>query len=151
MQLESIDKYGRIRPFRRGDRLEDGEILRVPLTFMDAAARAGRDVLALKYGLTDSQSQLRGFVRGYANLDGTTPRALADAAAEAYEEKRARLHTTSRQRDVAVADDTSPGVRVTSATDTPPAQDAAQGARALAYKSWQERNVRISNAWRIRS
>jgi hypothetical protein len=89
MQLEVVNRHGHVRPLRRGDRLADGEYLRVPHTFMDAAA----------------QKPPHGFVRGYAFAD-VTPQRDQDAAAEAYEARRTRLQNAWRKN---AADDNAPG------------------------------------------
>jgi hypothetical protein len=135
MQLEVIDNYGRVRPYRRGDRLADGERLRVPLTFMDAAARATRDALVQKYGWHDHQPR-GGFVRGYAFADTTPPRSSRDAAAIAYKERFARLENAWR-KDAAADDARTQCV------------DAAQ-ARALADRAWLDKKERLQNSWRVR-
>jgi hypothetical protein len=81
MGLEVVNRHGHVRPLRRGDRLADGEYLRVPHTFMDAAA----------------QKPPQGFVRGYASADVTPQRDVQDAAAEAYEARRVRLENAWRK------------------------------------------------------
>jgi hypothetical protein len=133
-QLEAIDKFGRVRPLRRGEHLADGERLRVPLTFMDAAARATRDALAAKYGWHDHQTP-QGFVRGYAFGDTTPPRSSQDEAAEAYEAKRARLQDAWHKKHQDAADDAPP-----------PTQDA----RAVADRAWLDKKERLQNSWRMK-
>src|SRR5262245_59275687 len=134
MQLEVIDKFGRVRPFRRGDHLADGEVLRVPLTFMDAMTR---DALAQKYGrhaVTDHQP--RGFVRGYAFADTTPPRSAQADAAAAYEEKRQNLQRGSRRHNADAGDD---DVLL-------PTQEA----RAVADRAWLDKKERLQNSWRMK-
>jgi hypothetical protein len=135
MQVEVIDKFGRVRPYRHGDHLEDGETLRVPHTFMDAAARVTRDALTLKYGWRDHQPQ-GGFRRGYAFVDTTPPRELQDAAARAYEERRDRLANAWRKNDKDATDDDA----------LLPTQDA----RAVADQAYRDKCERLQNAWRMR-
>ena len=132
-QVEVIDKFGRVRFIRRGESLADGEHLRVPLMFMDAATRAAHDALAQRFGLSDSQPT-RGYKRGYQTFDATPPRSSQDEAALAYEEKRARYG--SRRREVVGAADA-------------PVQcaDAAQ-ARALADAAYRDKCARLACAWR---
>jgi hypothetical protein len=67
--------------------------------FMDAAARAGHDALAAKYGrraVVDHQP--RGYVRGYQNFDAEPPRSAMDAAAEAYEARSRRMSEAWRTK-----------------------------------------------------
>jgi hypothetical protein len=136
MQIEVIDKFGRVRPYRRGDRLEDGERLYMPHVFMDAAARAVRDALAAKYGHVMTDSQPRGYVRGYAFADTTPPRRLQDAAALAYEERRDRLANAWRKNHRDATEDDAPL----------PTRDA----RADADRAWLDKKERLQNGWRMK-
>jgi hypothetical protein len=133
--IEIIDKYGRRRRARRGEVPADGETIHVPTILMDAAARVTRDALAQRYGWHNHQPP-RGFVRGYAFADTTAPPNVKDAAAEAYEAKRAYLQNAWRKN---------------AAEDDPPAQctDAAQ-ARADADQAWLDKKERLQNGWRIK-
>jgi hypothetical protein len=70
-QVEVINRFGHPRPYRRGDRLEDGEFIRVPTIFMDARTRRA---LTEKFGWCDHQPQ--GGRRGY-HFDVATPRATS--------------------------------------------------------------------------
>jgi hypothetical protein len=92
--------------------VRDREAVSVPMHFMDAARR------------------------GY-HFDAASPaRNIQDAAAEAYEARRARLQNAWRKND---------------ADDDTPAQcaDAAQ-ARALADRAWLDKKERLQNSWRIK-
>lgn len=133
--IEIIDKHGRRRRARRGEVPGDGETVYVPHQFMDAAARVTRDALAQKYGWHDHQPQ-RGFRRGYAFADTTPPRDVQDAAAEAYEAKRAYLQNAWRKNHQAAADDDA----------LLPTQDA----RAVADRAWLEKKERLQNSWRMK-
>jgi hypothetical protein len=132
MQVEVINKHGRARPYRRGDRLEDGERLRVPHTFMDAATR---DALRQKYGWCDHQLP-QGGRRGY-HFDVASPaRNVQDAAAEAYEAKRAYLQNAWRKNHQDAADDDA----------LLPTRDA----RADADQAYRDKCERLQNAWRLK-
>jgi hypothetical protein len=133
MQLEVIDKFGRVRPLRRGESLADGDRLRVPHMFMDAVSRDARDTLVQKYGWHDHQPQ--GFRRGYAFADTTPPRNAQEDAAAAYDERSARLQNAWRKNHRVVADDAPP---------------ATQDARAVADRAWQDKKQRLQNSWRNR-
>jgi hypothetical protein len=139
MQLEVIDKFGRVRSLRRGERLADGERIRVPHAFMDAASREARDALESKHGrraIVDHQE--RGFRRGYQTIDATPARAAHDAAAEAYEDRSRRLENAWRKNH---RDDAARAPLST--------QDAAQ-ARVLADSAYEDKKQRLQNAWRNR-
>jgi hypothetical protein len=129
MQLEVIDKFGRVRPYRRGDHLADGERLRVPPTFMDAATR---DALVQKYGWHPQG----GFRRGYHFDVASPPRNVQDAAAEAYEAKRAYLQNAWRKNHQDAADDDA----------LLPMRDA----RADADQAYRDKCERLQNAWRLK-
>jgi hypothetical protein len=133
--IEIIDKYGRRRRARRGDVPGDGETVHVPHQFMDAAARVTRDALAQKYGWHDHQPP-RGFVRGYAFADTTPPRNVQDAAAEAYEAKRAYLQNAWRKTHQDATEDDAPL----------PTRDA----RADAEQAWLDKKQRLQNGWRMK-
>jgi hypothetical protein len=98
---------------------------------MDAAAHVTRDALAAKYGHVITDSQPRGFRRGYAFADTTPQRELKDAADEAYEAKRAYMQNAWRKD--ATDDDALP---------------PTQHARAVADRAYAERTKRMQNAWR---
>ena len=130
--IEIIDKYGRRRRARRGEVAADGETIHFPAQFMDGAARAAHDALAQKYGWHDHQPQ--GGRRGY-HFDVASPAGdVKDAAAEAYEAKRAYLQNAWRKNHQDAADD---DVLL-------PTQDA----RAVADRAYEDRKVWLSNAWR---
>jgi hypothetical protein len=133
--IEIIDKYGRRRRARRGEVPGDGETVHVPQQFMDAMTRVTRDALTLKYGWRDHQPQ-GGFRRGYAFADTTPPRQLQDAAALAYEAKRARLQNAWRKNHQDATDD---DVLL-------PTQDA----RAVADQAWLDKKERLQNGWRMK-
>jgi hypothetical protein len=133
--IEIIDKYGRRRRARRGEVPADGETIHVPTILMDAAARAARDALAQKYGWHDQQPR-GGFRRGYAFADTTPPRKVQDAAAEAYEAKRAYLQNAWRKNHQNATEDDDPL----------PTRDA----RADADQAWLDKKERLQNGWRMK-
>jgi hypothetical protein len=133
--IEIIDKYGRRRRARRGEVPGDGESIHVPFQFMDAAARATHDALVQKYGCCDRKPQ-GGFVRGYAFADTTAPRNVQDAAAEAYEAKRAYLQNAWRKNHQNATEDDGPL----------PTRDA----RADADRAWLDKKERLQNGWRMK-
>jgi hypothetical protein len=126
MKLEVIDKNGNVRQYHPGDRLEDGESLRVPQQFMDAAPSFG---FSTKFsdGSTDHTSPHR---PGYRFADVDNPARLE--ATKAYEEKRARVQDQWRK----------PPARSDAAP--PPPSDA----RAIADRAWEDKRQRISNAYK---
>jgi hypothetical protein len=81
----------------------------------------------------DSAAQPQARVRGYAFADVASGRSQ-DAAAEAYESKRAYLRDAWRK-------DTQDNANQS--------QDAAQ-AKGLADSAWQDKKQRLANAWRGR-
>jgi hypothetical protein len=131
MQPEAIDKFGNVRPFRRGDLLADGERLNVPLTFMDANTRAVHDALA-------SKTQPRyGFRRGYAFADAL--RASHDAcedAASAYDARSERLQNAWRK------DHQQDGGHASQRAST------LDELRTAAEDAYRGRSERLANAWR---
>jgi hypothetical protein len=156
--IEVTDRHGHRRRARPGEVAQDGETFFFPQQFMDAAA-----VLAEKYNrhaVADHRPQAR--VRGYAFTDNTTVAQDArEAAAHAYEEKRARFDSLRRDallstQDAALAYEER-RARIANAwqnkqqnADAPARpQDAAQ-AKGLADGAWQEKKARLQNAWRTR-
>jgi hypothetical protein len=135
-EIEIIDKHGRRRRARRDEVPADGETIHVPVQFMDAAARVTRDALAQKYGWHDHQPPQGGFRRGYAFADTTPPRNVQDAAAKAYEAKRAYLQNAWRKNHQDAADDDA----------LLPTQDA----RADANQAWLDKKERLQNGWRLK-
>jgi hypothetical protein len=134
-EIEIIDKHGRRRRARRGEVPGDGETVHVPHQFMDAAARVTRDALAQKYRWRDHQPH-NGFRRGYAFADTTSPRNVQDAAAEAYEAKRAYLQNAWRKNHQDTADDD--------------ALLLTRAARADADQAYRDKCERLQNAWRLK-
>jgi hypothetical protein len=101
---------GKFKPRKRTVR--DREGVNVPMQFVDAARR------------------------GY-QFDAASPaRSVQDAAAEAYEAKRARLQNAWRKN---AADD-----------DTPAQCADAAEAGAVADRAWLEKKERLQNSWRLR-
>jgi hypothetical protein len=164
--IEVTDRNGQRRRAQPDEVAQDGETFFFPTTFMDAAT-----VLAEKYGkpgyvgacrhsVTDHRPQAR--VRGYAFTDNTTVAQDArEAAAHAYEEKRARFDSSRRNVSDGTAMDARQAYDERSARmanawrkdmdNAAPArpQDAAQ-AKALADGAWQEKKARLQNGWRTR-
>jgi hypothetical protein len=130
--IEIIGKDGRRRRARKGEVLADGEKFSMPVQFMDAAVR---DALRQKFGWHDHQPQ-GGFRRGYAYTDTTPPRDVQDAAAEAYEAKRAYLQNAWRKNHQDAADDDA----------LLPTRDA----RADADQAYRDKCERLQNAWRLK-
>jgi hypothetical protein len=111
---------GQFKPRKRVAR--DREAVSVPMQFMDAAS-----------------TQCGGFRRGY-NFDAASPaRSVQDAAAEAYEVRRARLQNAWRKNHQDLADDDTPAQ----------CADAAQ-ARAVADRAWLDKKERLQNSWRMK-
>jgi hypothetical protein len=126
MQLEVIDKFGRVRRFRHGDILADGERLRVPHTFMDHASYGFRPTFS--DGTPDHTNPHRPGYR-FADIDDAD-RLAAD---KAYEERRTRMQNAWKNATDA---------------DTPVQRRDAANARAVADRAYEDRKVRLTNAWR---
>src|SRR5262245_38167151 len=135
--VEIVDRHGRRRPARRGEVLADGERFSLPMTFMDAHLR---DALLEKYRGGDAAIRI---VDAAGRAPGHRPgcwlhhaTALADAAAEAYEQMRTRLADGWRKgRPDPVRDQTS-------------RQLTCDVLRAAVEQAREDRNERMRNAWR---
>src|SRR5262245_54907200 len=127
VEVKVINRSGQARPYRRGDRLEDGERLIVPNVFMDHAPYGFRPTFA--DGTPDHTSPHRPGYR-FADIDDANR-----LAAEAYEERRMRLENAWRKH----------------VTDDAPAQrtDAAS-ARAIADRAYRDKCERLQNSWRLK-
>jgi hypothetical protein len=170
MQMEVIDKFGRVRRLRPGECLADGERLHVPYAFMDANALAARDALAAKHGQhtvrdadAEAATRRRGYRRGFQALEQLLPTRDSSEAASAYEEKRKRLESSRRT----VSDGTPADAQAAAAEayeskrahlrdawrgkqkDTnAAAAPSAQDARAVADRAYEDRKARLANAWK---
>jgi hypothetical protein len=126
-EVQVIGKDGRVRPYRRGDRLADGERLFVPY-LMDHAAYGFRQTFA--DGTPDYTNPHRPGYR-FADIDD----ANRIAAAEAYEARRTRMQNAWRRND---------------ATDVSTQRTDAASARAIADRAYADRTKRMVSAYRNR-
>jgi hypothetical protein len=126
-EVQVIGKDGRVRPYRRGDRLADGERLCVPY-LMDHAAYGFRQTFA--DGTPDYTNPHRPGYR-FADIDD----ANRIAAAEAYEARRTRMQNAWRRND---------------ATDVSTQRTDAASARAIADRAYADRTKRMVSAYRNR-
>lgn len=135
-EIEIIDRFGRRRRARRGEVPADGETIHFPVQFMDADARAARQALAARFGhpslTAGDDTKIGAFRRGFV-FDANAP--LRDAAEEAYETQRQRLHYANKYRQQDHA---------------PPIMRDAAHARALADAAYEDRKSRLQNQWRTR-
>jgi hypothetical protein len=129
-EVQVIGKDGRVRPYRRGDRLADGERLCVPY-LMDHAAYGFRQTFA--DGTPDYTNPHRPGYR-FADIDD----ANRIAAAEAYEARRSRMQNAWKNASDAADNDVS-----AQSTD-------AASARARADRAYADRTIRYCNAWKNR-
>jgi hypothetical protein len=127
---------GTRRHARKGEMLQDGERFIVPVTLMDAQARAVRDALAAKYGgfvdhfadgSVDHTSPHR---PGYRFLDTNDPARVASE--EAYRARSARMQDAWK---------TNKGTKVEK-------QETLDQSRAAAAAAYEARNERLRNGWR---
>jgi hypothetical protein len=118
---------------------------------------------AVRDHTAEAATRRHGYRRGFQALQDLLPtRDSADAADQAYSEKRSRLDTSRRNvsdsTDVAAAYNERSarlenawrdGKKNTSNAAPVRVQDAAQ-AKVLADQAWQDRKTRLQNAWKQR-
>ena len=164
--VEIIGRDGRRRRAKKGEVLADGERFSIPMTFLDHQLQDG---LVAKYGdsairVVDASGAPAGHRPGYL-LD--RDRTLADAAAEAYQARNQRMADAWKRRrpddeddqdgDSTRAKETDWERRqrlarkaATATTGTDARQPTLDELRARAAAAYEDRQIRLSNAWRTR-
>jgi galactokinase len=135
MQLEIIDPNGNTRPYRPDSILAAGERLHVPHMLMDHAATRGERDMSFRTHFSDgSVDHTNPHQPGYRFAD--TNDEGRRAAAEAYEQRRARMQDAWQRKGSEEQGDT-----------TPPTLDAA---RSLADAAYAAKVARMTSAWKSR-
>jgi hypothetical protein len=148
--IEIISRDGKRRRARKGEVLADGERFVIPMTFMDAQIR---DALVEKFcrdtiRVVDSCGLPAGHRPGFL-FDRDHDHVLADAASEAYEERSRRMETAwqrkGEQQDADHHKDRQDPVH-----DHASRQRTLDELQQAAAQAWEDRKIRMSNAWRLR-
>ena len=129
--IEIIDRHGRRRKLRPGEIPADGETVHIPVTLMDHAGFH-------PYFSDGSPDHTSPFRPGFRFAD--TNDAARIAADEAYTERSRRMETAWQRKGKQEHDEAHDQRSVRAAS-----LDELQ---AKAQQAWEDRNVRLSNAWR---
>ena len=133
--VEIISRDGRRRRMRKGEVLQDGEVMSIPprMAFFDG--REVADYLATKYSaavhVVDAAGIPAGNKPGFLR-DGALDR-LQDAAAVAYEQRSAYLRNAWRTKDESLE----------------PAHDTRTPDQA-ATDAYEQKKQRLADAWKTR-